>query len=173
MLPSLERMLSLKLLIWAFPVVFLIHDGEEILTVERFLQAHSNLIARFGIPAGITSTQFASAAALIFVLVAVVTLRAASNPRSPAYTRLFTFGVVILLVNSITHLGQTCIIGAYTPGVVTAGLITLPYSLYTLRRLFLAKLIDRRTLMKMAGAGLVVFVILVAAAQGLVRVLFN
>ena len=41
---------------------------------------------------------------------------------------LYVSTVLILFVNVFTHVGQTVVLGMYTPGVVTAGLVVLPYT---------------------------------------------
>ncbi len=72
MLARLDRLISSRTVILAFPVVFLTHDGEEVLTTEGFLREHR---MTFPLPAAlknqleVTTAQFAVAVAYLFTLV--------------------------------------------------------------------------------------------------------
>jgi hypothetical protein len=61
-LRELDRYVSLRGLIWSFPVVFLFHDTEEILTVERFVRDHRKRLPKpLADRAQVTTEQFAVA----------------------------------------------------------------------------------------------------------------
>jgi hypothetical protein len=140
LLGTLDRQISLSLVIWAFPLAFLLHDLEEIFTMERFVRAHRERfpkwLRRF---AAMNTRQFIMGVAVFFGLILVASFLAASQQD----TTLFTVCLAIFFLHVFTHLVQPIIFRAYTPGVITAVLLVLPYSLYTFRRLFQAHLLDQ------------------------------
>jgi hypothetical protein len=60
-----------KMLIILFPFLYLLHDIEEIITVEKFLIANSNII-----PFRVTTEEFALAFTLIWILASIGCLKA-------------------------------------------------------------------------------------------------
>ena len=55
---------------------------------------------------------------------------------------LFTATLNVFFLQAFSHVGQTLIFRGYTPGVITALFIVIPYSLLTYYRLFELGLID-------------------------------
>ncbi|MFD4519442.1 MULTISPECIES: HXXEE domain-containing protein [Paenibacillus] len=47
---------------------------------------------------------------------------------------LFTGFVAVFLLDGIKHVGASIALKAYTPGVITAALLEIPYGIYTLYR---------------------------------------
>ena len=152
---QLDRRLSLRQTLWLFPVAFFIHDAEEVFTMERFVRARLG-----GVPvplarlAHITTGQFAVAVVGLLVVCVALTALAAGALR-PGW-RLWLLQVVLAacLANAFTHVAQTLIFRAYTPGVITAVLVSLPYGVYVFRRLLAARLIRARQLAGLLVLGL-------------------
>jgi hypothetical protein len=118
--------------IWSFPIIFLIHDLEEIFTVEAFLAKHP------GIPFHVNTLQFTAAFLLLWIVSTIGCYHTLKNRSflglSPK--TLFCFLVPgILLANGIGHLLQALFFQSYTPGVVTSVLVIFPYSYLTIRTL--------------------------------------
>ncbi|MEW9702184.1 HXXEE domain-containing protein [Paenibacillus sp. SI8] len=136
----LNEHISLHSLIWLFIVTFMIHDFEEIIFVERWMNKN-HASARLALPKplrrrfdsfrNITSSQFAVAVALEFIIFIPTTIMAADFH----YFLLFIGFNAILLIHVFTHLFQVFFLRMYTPGVVTAVFVTLPYSVYLFYRL--------------------------------------
>lgn len=168
MLARLDRTVGLETVIWAFPVAFLIHDGEEVLTAERFWREHRD---RLPLPGGITRRGKITTAAIgvgvgyEFILVCLTSLLAARSRRPGRAMNLFTAALAVLFLNVFTHLGQTAWLRAYTPGVVTAPLVALPYTLYAFHRLFQAGLITPRSFARAMAAGALLGIPLVLSAH--------
>ena len=132
--------ISLNSLIWMFIPTFMIHDMEEIVFVESWMNKHYET-ARLAIPKpfrrgfdsfrNIKSSQFAVAVALELIIFIPTTFAAADDHRY-----LFFIGFnAILLIHVFTHLSQSILFRKYTPGVVTAVFVTLPYTVYLFQRL--------------------------------------
>lgn len=174
----LHAWLTPTILIWLFPVVFLIHDGEEILTVERWGKAHlPALRARFGRrplvgavisrAADTNTARFTTTVACL--LVAILVASYLGTVGQPLW---FAAALAVFFVNVFTHAGQSVIYGGYTPGVITAVLVALPYSLYTYARLFAAGTLTWPLVWRSIPVGLVGVVLVFISGWLLGRILF-
>jgi len=132
---------ELKRWILALPMVFLIHDLEELLTLERFQPVIiSSFPARYHAYLQISFRQFAAAVFILFIAILLITLIAYVYPSSLCISNLLFWTVTILWMNSLTHILQAIIFGQYVPGLVSAVLLMLPYS-----SLFIKQLIKTRS----------------------------
>jgi len=123
---------KLKPLILAFPILYLIHDIEEIFTVESFLQQHAV------IPFHVTTLQFTIAFLLLWALASIGCVQAVRNRQFLGMKphTFFAFLVPgIFFANGVGHLLQFLFFRSYVPGLITAILIIYPYSLFALRQL--------------------------------------
>ncbi|UFJ39321.1 HXXEE domain-containing protein [Brevibacillus humidisoli] len=145
MLSYLDNKLSLKQLIWLFPVIFLIHDAEEVITFEWWMQANldelqslvgSSLLAPLILAsASMTTVQFAIAVGVIFVFILSSSYLAARSLTMGGGMQYFLVCLTVMTANVFTHVGQSVLFHGYTPGVVTAVTVLLPYTWYMYRRL--------------------------------------
>ena len=91
LLTVLDHQSSLNLVIWAFPLAFLIHDLEEIVTMARFRRENREHFPKFlRNVAAITTRQFILA---VGVLLALTLLASYLATRSPRQMDLFTIGL--------------------------------------------------------------------------------
>jgi len=126
--------------IWISPFIFLIHDTEEIITVESWVKNHQEVINEYPFfkslltYASYTTLHFAITVAFIFTMLIVITRFASKSPDGWGM-KCFIAAIYILFINVFTHVGQTILLGTYTPGVVTAVLIVLPFTTIVLRNL--------------------------------------
>jgi hypothetical protein len=123
--------------LWLGPVAFVIHDAEEVLVFESWLRGHAPALPPivrdlFG---GVTTRQFATAVvvlALGYAIASALGVRSLSSGRRP-WPYLVATGAFI--GNAITHVLQSALFVGYTPGVVTAILVSLPYGWFAGRML--------------------------------------
>ncbi|WCN39733.1 HXXEE domain-containing protein [Aneurinibacillus uraniidurans] len=121
------------MLIFLFPILYFVHDIEEILTVEKFLANHSDMI-----PFRITTAQFTCAFILLWILTLFGCYQTLHQKRFLGMSAITFFSFLvpgIFLANGIGHLLQFIFFQSYVPGVVTSVLIIYPYSFFTLRYL--------------------------------------
>lgn len=138
--------------IWAAPLVFAVHDGEELLAIVPWLRAHRAILPEIARPlADVTTSQLAAAMLLLFVGLIVAAAHGVRRARRGRRSMLFLLLAGALVGNALTHLGQALIVRGYTPGLATALLVVLPYG-YALGR----RLEARRMLAMRAWAGFVV-----------------
>jgi hypothetical protein len=156
--------------IWAGPVAFVIHDAEEIATIERWLEMHAAQLPPIVQPLiGITTRRFAAAVVLLLV---GFTLAAAHGARRahrhlPSIPFLLVAGA--FAANGATHLAQAAYFGGYTPGVLSAILIVLPYSVGLGRSLSRNGIVTRRTFAAAVVAGALLQVPIALLALAAVR----
>ncbi|MGE5672324.1 MAG: HXXEE domain-containing protein [Mycobacterium leprae] len=167
MLAYLDERLSLKQVITLFLLVFVVHDAEEILTVQGWvgrneallaeLSARNPAAARMVGAAATTTGQFSVAVVLIFIVLLLAVWLAHRSLRPGPALLPFAGGLMLMFLHVFTHAGSSLLLRTYTPGVITAVILALPYSLYAIRRLLRAELVTWRFLA--AGAGLAVLLI--------------
>jgi len=168
---------SLRAAVWLLPLAFVIHDGEEILTMPRWIAEHRPLLERIahsGAPARrvvdnlpTTTAQVAVAVAVELAVLLFATVLFSRGPRPGAALYFYAAALGVFTAHSLTHLGQTLLLGAYTPGVVTAVLIVPAAGVYLYKRLFEAGLLSRRSAWLSGFAGAVGIVPLLLTAHRL------
>jgi len=136
--------MELTHVIWMLLIVFVLHDLEEIIVVENWLIRHRERLAR-SIPAFLQKTfqpmlsmstaQFSVAVTCIFAVLSAAVLLTVLTWQAGTYLPFFLVCLHVLFLHVFTHIGQSLLFRTYTPGVVTAVVLVLPYSVYTYYRL--------------------------------------
>lgn len=136
--------MELTHVIWMFLIVFVLHDLEEIIVVENWLIRHRERLAR-SIPAfaqktlqpmlSMSTAQFSVAVTCIFAVLSAAVLLTVLTWQAGTYLPFFLVCLHVLFLHVFTHIGQSLLFRTYTPGVVTAVVLVLPYSVYTYCRL--------------------------------------
>ncbi|MGG1612200.1 MULTISPECIES: HXXEE domain-containing protein [Paenibacillus] len=162
--------ISLSSLVWLFLVVFVIHDMEEIIWVGPWAKRNRQKVVA-AVPASlkrsltqmldITSGQFAVAVLLEFIVFVPFTLIAAEQGR---YFIFLAFNTLFFL-HVFTHVAQSLYLKMYTPGVVTAILIVLPYSLLLFNRLLSEKVVTCGEILLSLPVGLLVVPLVLAGHE--------
>lgn len=124
---------KLKRLIILFPFLYFLHDLEEILTVEKFLIANSDLI-----PFRVTAVEFALAFTLLWLVSSTGCFKAYAGKRflsmkPSTYLAFLVPGII--LANGIGHFVQFIFFKDYVPGIITTVFILFPYCFYTAKLL--------------------------------------
>ncbi len=183
MLKTLDRAISIKTLLWAFPLVSLLNSIEGVLTRERFARSMQTdleavqTIARQKLPAEVLARidaeqanqpQIITARARLFKMTtpkaialalsgfafnSALTAWVTQAPRPGTPARLFTLLGSFDACQALNQILLTLALRRYTPGVLTGSGITLPYLLYAFYRLFYGHLVSRRALSWSLGAG--------------------
>lgn len=124
----------LRRVIWAAPAVFLIHDLEELATIEDWTRLHGDRLPelfRFVLP--ISTAEFAVAvAALLLVFIAASWLADQAKGEGGRAVDFFVLLVALLGTNALGHVAQAILFGGYVPGLFTAVLLGLPYACWGL-----------------------------------------
>lgn len=133
--------IGIEAVLMLLPLIFFIHDGEEIATVEKWLRNRRDR-PRIGSELRLLNMekritiQFAIAVLLLGSVLCIVSWFAVIRAGGGNVSMLFVGIVAVLLLDGIKHVGASLAMKTYTPGVVTAALVEIPYAAYTLYRLF-------------------------------------
>jgi hypothetical protein len=142
--------------VWLGPAAFLVHDAEEVLVFAGWLRRHAHELpapVRLVVFEGLGTRQLASAVAVLlagYVVAAALGARALARGRRPWPYLLITGAFV---GNGLTHLLQAAVFGGYTPGVVTAALVSLPYGWRAGRALLQDAVVPGPLLATLLGVG--------------------
>jgi hypothetical protein len=129
-----------RLLVWLFPAVFLVHDLEELLLWEPWLERNREDILRRVPPflagrvrrvLGKSRVEAAVPVAMIFGLTVLASLLAAGY----GLPGLFLLASGMFFVHGFLHLGQALLLRRYVPAVVTSAGVVIPYGLVLFTRL--------------------------------------
>ncbi|MBT2658458.1 HXXEE domain-containing protein [Bacillus sp. ISL-18] len=140
MLGELHQFLNLNLLIWLFPIIFIFHDLEEIITIESSMAAYKDkksktkfveLTLRMREKSGSTAAQLAVSATWILLIISFTTVMTAHFPTNGGGVLLFTAILNLFVLQAFMHMVQTIMFRGYTPGIVTSLFLLVPYCLVT------------------------------------------
>ena len=149
----MEHWFNIQTLIWLFPVIFILHDFEEIILMEKFMKENSNTIYeklpkkmadRIIKQFSMSTAQFSVAVLVIFLFVSSSTYMASQYYNQSPFGNIYFFTIVMLVffLHSFTHLGQSIFLRSITPGVVTSIVIVIPYCIVLFHSLFVNGLIN-------------------------------
>jgi hypothetical protein len=119
-------------LLWLVPVFLTIHNIEEAPFMETWYKR-----LPMKLPLTITTRQFLIAVTFITIAGFIITYLGVEYLANPTGYLLVLGMQAILLFNAfVPHLATTIRFRMYSPGVITAVLIMLPFSFYLFRRAF-------------------------------------
>lgn len=138
-----------EMLLWLLPVVFFLHDGEEIASMEHWIRRNKDspwLSKISSVPIrwdkNLTLSFTFAVLVLGFVLTSVTWHAAVRYDTVGSMPFLYAGFVAVFLLDGIKHVGATVLLRKYTPGVVTAALLEIPFGAYALYNLIHQKMID-------------------------------
>ncbi|MBM4765360.1 HXXEE domain-containing protein [Bacillus sp. B15-48] len=139
MLEALHPFLNLHTLIWLFPIVFIFHDLEEIITIESSMAAKDNYpktnfvkrTLRMREKLGSTAAQLAVSATWILLIISFTTVMTAHLSTNGGSFLLFTAILNLFVLQAIMHIVQTIMFKSYTPGIITSLFLLIPYCIIT------------------------------------------
>ena len=161
--------INFKLLVWLLFIVFLIHNLEELLSVSNWLKENINTIPSF------LNSKIAIVIHYKFNIFIVIALSLATllpfiiciwaNKTNNQQLTIFLLLTIawVMMLNAFQHIFNTLIMNEYTPGLITALLINLPFSIYFIHRLKMEKVITKKKLFLYLPIGLVAYILSVAA----------
>ncbi|MDR4888223.1 HXXEE domain-containing protein [Fredinandcohnia sp. QZ13] len=140
MLGALHQFLDLKTLIWLFPIIFIFHDLEEIITIESSMAANKDnypktnfveLTFRMRKKLGSTAAQLAVSATWILLIISFTAVMTAHFSSTRGDFLLFIAILNLFVLQAFMHIVQTIMFRAYTPGIITSLFLLTPYCFVT------------------------------------------
>ncbi|HWO75349.1 MAG TPA: HXXEE domain-containing protein [Bacillus sp. (in: firmicutes)] len=130
---------ELILLIWLFPIIFAIHDFEEIVIVEKWIQRNKeDILAKLPKRAALffennfamKTHQFSIIVFFEFVLISIATIMVHifgfDGVSKWFYLSLFS----VMFFHAFTHIGQAVFLQRYVIGLMTSIFLLIPYGAY-------------------------------------------
>jgi hypothetical protein len=160
--------ISFTTIVWLFPIVFMLHEFEEIIFFKPWLRENSACLserfpwlARRLLPRleGLSVAAFAVAVGEEFVLLSVVTVVSVLFGNY-----LLWFGVFMgFFVHLLIHLGQWIVLRKYIPAIYTT-IVSMVYCLFSLKYMLRENLFQAGDLIiwTFAGFGIVVLNLMLA-----------
>ena len=130
-------MASRPRVLWLIPVLLAAHNAEEALLFPRYLPL---LLGRLpqgwrAVAGALTLGQVGTALALVTLIPLLLVIWATSRPKSTVPLWLLLLVQATVLLNVLWHVSAAMVVfDGYSPGLVTALLINLPFSVYLLGR---------------------------------------
>lgn len=156
--------------VWTLPLVFIVHDGEEIITMTAFLRSHADRLPTQLLKFTTNSTgQFMVSVLFILALILIFCGLAKRANYSGLPMTLFALLTATLFGNGLMHLGQAALLRGYTPGLLTAPFVIL-FTSFDLRSFWENGFITRRNLFPILVGGFLLQIPLVAAALAFGRI---
>ena len=129
---TLLNSIPFERLLWLVPIFLTIHNLEEAPFMESW---YKRLPVK--IPFTITTRQFVIAVTFITIAGFILTYVGVEYLANPAgYSLVLGMQAILLLNAFIPHIATTIRFRMYSPGVITAVLVLIPFSLYLFRRAF-------------------------------------
>ncbi|MGW0803154.1 HXXEE domain-containing protein [Nonomuraea sp. NPDC002799] len=122
---------------WGLLAAWAVHDAEELATMARWTRAaRPALEERYPrVPWDRLEVTQRHANVAIGLMGGVIAGAAAHGARTGGRSPVFQAVLAGFGLHGVTHLAQTAVLGRYTPGVVTAPVVVIPFSVWAWRRL--------------------------------------
>ncbi|KIY23585.1 HXXEE domain-containing protein [Mesobacillus subterraneus] len=139
MLAEPHHFIDLNTLIWLFPIIFIFHDLEEIITIESSMATSKNrnpktpfveMTLTMRKKLGSTAAQLAVSATWILLIITFTAITTAHFSDIWGFL-LFTAILHLFVFQASMHIIQSIMFKAYTPGIITSLILLIPYSLLT------------------------------------------
>jgi len=122
--------LAFDRLLWLVPILFMFHNMEEAPFMERWSKR-----LPLKLPVSYTTRQFVVTVILLTLFGFLFTYYSVEYLHNQVgYILMLEFQMILFFNAFIPHIGATVRFRMYSPGVVTATLITIPFSLYLFQR---------------------------------------
>jgi hypothetical protein len=152
--------------VWLVPILLAIHNAEEALFVPRYLPfvLYRLPAAWQALIAPLTTGQVGAALGVVTAVAFLVAWWSSQRPDHPVALWLVLLIQATVLLNVVWHVAAAVVLfGGYAPGVVTALLLNLPFSIYLLRRAARDRWLGPRALWALVPAAIVLHGPLLAA----------
>ena len=122
--------LAFRQILWVVPILFALHNLEEASLMEKWSKKSSLLFH-----VTVSTPQFAIAVAVLTVLVFAATWLGRLGPKQSVGMYVTTGVQAIIFINVIfPHIAVTVRSRSYNPGLLTAVIFNLPFSVYLYQR---------------------------------------
>lgn len=146
---------------WFIPFVLFIHNVEEALTMPQWLVENLSLVweripfFRF---VNFSATQIYVSLFVVSVIPFVVAFLCFCTPlQKKKVFVMLTLPGIIFWNALVPHVSGVLLLGMYNPGVITAGIVNIPFSVYLFHRSLKERIITAKNLRNILFLALVVY----------------
>lgn len=148
------------LVLWLIPILLAVHNVEEALFIGRWLEN-----TKLPIRLPIRTSQFAAATIILIIGGFVITFFAVTESQSGFWFYAVVAIQAIMFINAfLPHIAATLWFRKYQPGVATAVLFNIPFSLYFFQRVISSESFTRSGLLLLLLAAPIATVVLARSA---------
>jgi hypothetical protein len=147
---------SRRVALLAVPMLLTEHNTEEALFIPRALPVIAGRLPSSLAAALPTAEQMHVALAVATVVPWLVWLLGTARRETRIGMRLLLLLQCLMLVNAGWHVAAALMLGGYAPGLATALVLNLPFSLYLLRRAVAERWVTRRALAGLLSLALLI-----------------
>ena len=151
--------MSRSSILWLIPAFLLLHNAEEAIAFRRYLPQIVERLSRWS-PGMIIHISYLQMLLALTLATLIPLALVAWAVRRPDQTCALWFALLVqavVLLNVFSHLAAALfVMRGYSPGLLTAVLINLPFSLYLLRRAASEQWLSHRALWLTAPAAIFV-----------------
>lgn len=147
---ELQGIFHADVFIWMLPIIFFIHDSEEIFTAEKWAHKHPAELRKIlgerliDMRKNIT-IQYMAAVLLLGFVITLATYAAFLDYLEIGKVNTLYAGILaVLFLDGIKHVGASIIFRKYTPGVITAALVEIPFTSFALYYFHHAEMLNVR-----------------------------
>jgi hypothetical protein len=165
--------------LWLLPLGFILHDGEELVTMAAWVERHQEELRRissFGAVARrlveavpTSQVEVAATIALELALLVAVTRLAACRPDNRIRLYVYSALLGVFVAHALTHTLQVIIFRDYVPGLISAMTIVPAVGVIVYPRLFASGALTPRTALAAMCAGAAVFLPVFAGLVAIAR----
>jgi len=168
---------DLKRLFWFIPGILSIHNLEEALTMPQWMSAHLPML-RTAIPffdhLQFSTTQLYISLIFVTLIPFLVTYFCLRGERTIQKISILLILQAIIFWNALMpHIGGLFVLGMYNPGMITAVLLNVPFSIYLFRKVKQEESVSKSALRNCILIGLVAYLPIVYLNHLLAHVLSN
>jgi len=166
---------SMSFLVWMLPVIFMLHDFEEIIMVEVWdKRLHDRIMTKFpkrrpfglGVAYAWQTPTLSIAVAIEFVLFSLISYLAVAYQN---YFLWFSVYLGLLLHMVIIHILASVWFKGYVPGVVTSAILLVPSVIYLFKAQAILKF-DALTLLLAGGIGIALLAVILPVLHAFMAV---
>lgn len=152
---------SVKQLFWLIPIILSIHNLEEALTMPQWVPAHLPLL-RSTIPLfnhlHFSTAQLYISLSSVTLFPFLVTFFCTCRERTQRKIIIMLTLQAIIFWNALMpHISGVVVLGMYNPGVVTAVVCNVPFSVYLFKRMRTEGIITNNSMREILVAGVLLY----------------
>ena len=151
--------LSRRAVIWLVPALLAVRNAEEAVMFPRYLPLVRERVPDWAGPviSSVTYEQMLIALAIATIVPLGIAIWAVARPRSQVAVWSVLLIQAVVLLNVAAHVASALVIlRGYGPGLATALVVNLPFSLYVVRRATVERWTTRQGLLALVPAAFVV-----------------